>query len=1747
KWKNYINLYGFFLNRTIDTTIDQQVAMDKALVPHAKRLRIGRSNFRLLSDIKSKESTLQLVYDVLHLTPFFKAFLVTADVLEIYIQEFWVTANVHHHAIRFKMDNKKHIINLESFRDMLHICPRLPGQSFVEPSFEEEILSCLPFLGHSGAIRKLTDVNINKLHQPWRSFAAIINKCLTGKRSGYDSLRLSQAQILWGLYHKRNVDFAYLMWEDFVYQVEHKDTKKSNEMYYPRFTKVIIHHFMLKDPSILRKNKVNWHYVRDDHMFSMIKLVSRHQNTQQFGALLPIKLTNEEIRNSNAYKEYYPVATGVAPPKPKASGKQAAKASKAKSLSALSEIHISKASGSCADEGTGTLPGVPDVLTDDSKEDISWKSTDDEGNIGGDDDDDDGDDNEEGDGDNDDEDDDGKEGNDDDDDQEDEGDNDEDDEEKGGDDEQASDKEEFVHPSLSTHTEEEPSDEESFDPISKTPEDIDDEGNGEENHGLNVGREEGHDEEEEEDELYRDVTINQGRGIQTNQEFEDSHVTLTPINPDGQQQSSFMSSQFPPTSVEPLVMSTPTITPSTIVTITTTIQAPTPPTTALSTLIQDLPNFGSLFGFDNRLRTLEVNFSEFMQTNQFAGVVSAIPRIVQRYMDQRMNKAVNVAVQIQSDRLRDEAQKENDEFLKTIDENMQKIIKEQTSYAVAVDLSEMELKKILIEKMEGPTSESSAKKKEKTVVITTKDMQKRRNDVKARTTLLFALPDEHQLRLSKYETTKELWEAILNTFGGNEATKKTKKNQLKMQYGNFKAEGLETLEQTFNRLKAIVSHLEFMDVEIKQDDLNQKFLTSLAPEWLMYTIVWRNIDDLDTMSLDDVYNHFIVYDQELLALAMTASLSHDTVCAYIATQSNGSQIKYEDITQIDKDDIEEIDIKWNMALLSMRADRFWKKTGKRESYKQGPKEEEPAPKALMAIDGIGCDWSYMANEEENHALVADDEVLIEFALIAKSGSSSDNEVYDDSYCSKSCRKNTENLNTKISKLNEELSDCETDLYNYKRGLSQVEARLVEFKELEVKYCERIRVLERDVEIRDNKIEYLKNELEQSPLSAQIYSPPKKDLSWTGLPKFVDDTVTDYSRPTPSIDASKCNKSELQSSNFYVFEHGESTSSFMSKPMIKFVKEADYPRVFKINNTKNARKSTVKYAEKYRNISKGNKGKAVKASACWIWRPKQNTSEQGLNCNGVSVTFKKYQYIDTQGRLKRLGHLNFKTINKLVRNNLVKGLPSKCFKNDHTCVACLKGKQHKASCKTKLGNSISKPLHTLHINLFGPTSISNLNHKWYCLVVTDDFSRFTWTFFLRTKDETSSILRNFITEIENLKDLKVKIIRCDNGGKFKNQEMNEFCTKKGIKREFSNARTPQQNGVTKKRNRTLIEVARTMLADAKLHVTFWAEAVNNACYVQNRVLVNKSQNKTPYELFNSRIPVIGFLRPFGCHVMILNTLDHLGKFDAKGDEGYFVGYSLSIKSFRVFNKRTKKVEENLHVYLLENKLIEKGAGPNWLFDIDTLTNSMNYVPIVVTGTSSTNILGTKDVASQAVKKDVSSLRYIALPNWFHEAHIETSNDTIRKSDAHNDSQKEQDCNADVPESMEYDIFTASPPVPTVCLDISPESSNGSRLILKGVITQEEAPYLGNALTLSNRFEDTFGVEADLSNMETSIPEEPKKIFDAHKDPSWVEAMQEELLQFKIQNVWVLVDYPKGVRPIGTKWVLKNKKDKKGHCN
>nr|GEU93922.1 ribonuclease H-like domain-containing protein [Tanacetum cinerariifolium] len=600
----------------------------------------------------------------------------------------------------------------------------------------------------------------------------------------------------------------------------------------------------------------------------------------------------------------------------------------------------------------------------------------------------------------------------------------------------------------------------------------------------------------------------------------------------------------------------------------------------------------------------------------------------------------------------------------------------------------------------------------------------RKNDVKARTTLLLALPDEHQLRFNKHKTAQELWAAILKTFGGNEATKKTKKNLLKQQYGNFKAEGSKTLEQTFNRLQVIISHLEFMDIEIKKDDLNQKFLTSLPPKWLMHTIVWRNRSDLDTMSLDDLYNHLKVYESKVqnkselnsqnmafissakhsirneevniasVSTASTnvstasanievASISQDTACAYIASRSSCSQIKFEDINQMDKDDIEEMDIKWNMTLLSMRVDRAPRSQdrGRRDNYRQGSKVEEQALKAFMAIDGVGWDWIYMANDEENHALVADEEAPIEFALMAKTSAKS--EVFDNSLCSKA-------------------------------WLAQVEARLAEHRNQEVKYCFQTALKDLDTLLESQILDKNKEGLRYNavpPPPAQVYSPPKKYLSWTGLPEFADDTVTDYSRPTHTIksypdDAQNRNpfvtETEASPSNIsylsdydlinggYVY-FGQGGYKITGKGTIKigklefenvyFVKDLKY-NMFSVSQICD-NKNSVQFTNS-KCIMLGRDFKLIDNTNVLLRTPRQHNM-YSIDLKNIvphkDLTCLVAKASTDEGMLlhRRLGHLNFKIMNRLVRHNLVRGLPSKCFENDHTCTACLKGKQHKASC------------------------------------------------------------------------------------------------------------------------------------------------------------------------------------------------------------------------------------------------------------------------------------------------------------------------------------------------------------------------------------------------------------------------------------------------------------------------------------
>nr|GEY23262.1 hypothetical protein [Tanacetum cinerariifolium] len=799
------------------------------------------------------------------------------------------------------------------------------------------------------------------------------------------------------------------------------------------------------------------------------------------------------------------------------------------------------------------------------------------------------------------------------------------------------------------------------------------------------------------------------------------------------------------------------------------------------------------------------------------------------------------------------------------------------------------------------------------------------------------------------------------------------------------------------------------DMQKKNNDVKERttLLLSLPDEHQLWTRClidfWRNRSDLNTMSLDDLYNHLKVYESEVQK--KSESNSQNMAFISLAKHSSGNE-----------------------------DDKFWKKTGKKISIQ-------------------GSDVEGLINQ------------------------SAESKVFDNSLCSKDCKKNNDSLNSKITDLTDKLFDSNNLIYHYKLALAQVKSRLVKYKERKVKYCEKIRTLEfynesnnECIEIHKKKLETLKQEKEGvdrklasllksskdldnliksqrsdknkdglgynvvPPLPAQLYLSPKKDLSWTGLPECKISTgsrnfpTSSRNFPTASrkfpTGSTKCSTADMGMNGKVVKPSACSFGSLLRTYLIKGSSPNKIDdKGYWDSGCSRHMTGNISYLSDYEPFDGGyvsfgqggckitGKGtiktdKLEFENVYFVKDLKYNLFSVSQICDNKNsgmftdseciVLGRDFELLDDANILlrtpRRLGHLNFKIMNKLVRRNLVRGLPTKCFENDHTCTACLKGKQHKAS-------------------------------------LTDDFSRFTWTFFLKSKDETSGILKKFITEIENLKDLKVKIIR-----------------------------TPQQNGVAESRNRTLIEAARTMLADAKLPVTFWAEAVNTACYVQNRVLVNKSHNKTPYELFNARSPAIGFLKPFGW------------------------------------------------------------SGPTWLFDIDTLTKSMNYNPVVVENKSN---------ASQEVKKDVSSLRYIALLNWAHDALLEFS------------SSKPQDhYSTEVPEgsgkpnptastlnpladqietlTLETPIPTVSSPVPTAYSTDSQEPSSDARLISKRVANQEETPSLDNILSLINRFEDilrvtsnsdeSYGVEADISNMEIDIIASPtllhsESIRTIPKDPEF----------------------------------------------
>ena len=469
--------------------------------------------------------------------------------------------------------------------------------------------------------------------------------------------------------------------------------------------------------------------------------------------------------------------------------------------------------------------------------------------------------------------------------------------------------------------------------------------------------------------------------------------------------------------------------------------------------------------------------------------------------------------------------------------------------------------------------------------------------------------------------------------------------------------------------------------------------------------------------------------------------------------------------------------------------------------------------------------------------------------------------------------------------------------------------------------------------------------------------------------------------------------------------------------------------------------------------------------------------------------------------RRLAHVGMKNLHKLLKGEHVIGLTNVQFEKDRPCAACQAGKQVGSSHHTKNVMTTSRPLELLHMDLFGPVTYLSIGGSKYGLVIVDDFSRFTWVFFLQDKSETQGTLKRFLRRAQNEFELKVKKIRSDNGSEFKNLQVEEFLEEEGIKHEFSAPYTPQQNGVVERKNRTLIDMARTMLGEFKTPECFWTEAVNTACHAINRVYLHRLLKKTSYELLTGNKPNVSYFRVFGSKCYILVKKGRNSKFAPKAVEGFLLGYDSNTKAYRVFNKSSGLVEVSSDVVFDETN----GSPREQVVDLDDVDEED-----VPTAAIRTMAIGDVRPQEQKEQDQPSSSTMVHPPTQDDEqVHQQEACDQGGAQDDHVMEEEAQPA----PPTQVRAMIQRDHPVDQILGDISKGVTTRSRLV---------------------NFCEHYSFVSSI---------EPFRVEEALLDPDWVLAMQEELNNFKRNEVWTLVPRPKQ-NVVGTKWVFRNKQDEHG---
>ena len=504
--------------------------------------------------------------------------------------------------------------------------------------------------------------------------------------------------------------------------------------------------------------------------------------------------------------------------------------------------------------------------------------------------------------------------------------------------------------------------------------------------------------------------------------------------------------------------------------------------------------------------------------------------------------------------------------------------------------------------------------------------------------------------------------------------------------------------------------------------------------------------------------------------------------------------------------------------------------------------------------------------------------------------------------------------------------------------------------------------------------------------------------------------------------------------------------------------------------------------------------------------------------------------------RRLAHVGMRNLNKLLKGDHIIGLTNVTFEKDRVCSACIAGKQHGAKHPAKSIISTTRPLELLHMDLFGPSSYNSLGGKKYGLVIVDDYSRYTWVFFLRSKDETQETFITFAKQVQRQRKEDILMIRSDNGSEFKNYTLQDFVEGEGIVHQFSAPYTPQQNGVAERKNRTLIEMARTMLDEYKSPFNFWAEAVNTACHASNRLFLRKVLNKTPYELLTKTKPNIKYFRVFGCKCFVLNKSTRLSKFEPKTIEGIFVGYGSNSYTYRFYNKLSGRIEESINVEFDENNGSREEQVA--LSDVGDEAPSQairsmgvgNLIPVEQrVDDNEEEAISTQAQPTLSPQEDITVQEEPSTPRQAQASPSEDHEEEEGQAQQ-DEAGAAQPSNQDAPvnpqaQEMDQHLRSRRVRASTISSGISVDKILGS--LSKGVSTRRQLA----SFCKHHAFVANF---------------EPSKIDEAIDDPDWVMAMNEELNNFTRNEVWSLVERPKNTKHnvIGTKWVFKNKQDESG---